>query len=293
MNTPDPTAETLYEGRDLQEIRQWLSPLLEDIGTTIVALRDGGTMKVEEKRGEGATDGKKFDMVTGGDKLSEKLIREAVQERFPEDSFRGEEEGVKKGTNGFRWENDPIDGTYNFHRSDESCISVALLHNGEPVLGIVHFLHESTQMYAVKGGGAFQYDCARKEEKPLKVEAGSSPEELAQCHMAWDIGHGDMDTQMKMFMTLRPHVRYMTSHACYPVSVRRVLRNNRDAYLNPGAKSYDMAASIIIAQEAGAVVSGITEETVDLTKQGVIPTIITRNIAILRQMKAVLNIAQI
>jgi myo-inositol-1(or 4)-monophosphatase len=289
MNTPDRSTEAVFEGRDLTITQQFVSKLLEKVAHKILALRESGTMQLEDKT-EGVNDGKKNDLVTSADKLSERLIVEAIRAHYPDDSIRGEEKGSQGAEQSpWRWEIDPIDGTYNFIRNDECGISVGLLWNGEPVLGVIHFLHDHTQMYAAKGQGAFAYDCIGKKELPVTVEPGSSTEHLNHAHMAWDIGHGDLHEQMKTFTTLRPHTRYMTSPACYLVGTRQVLLNNRDAYLNTGAKAHDMAACIAIAREAGAVVSGIQEDIPDLTSDGPIPTIIARNKAILTAIQQVLR----
>jgi myo-inositol-1(or 4)-monophosphatase len=291
MNTPVILPEVLFEGRDLKATEEFVRTLVADVATKILSLRSGGSMKMEEKRDGTNNDGKKYDLVTEADRLSEQLIVTAIRERFPSDAINGEEEGNQGAKESdWKWDIDPIDGTYNFSRGDESGISVGLLYKGDPVLGVIQFLHDNSQMYAAKGHGAFLYNCASQEEKTLNIHNQTpSPTVLALTHLTWDIGHGDLHEQMSVFTTLRPHTRYMTSHACYPISVRRVLANNRDAYVNTGAKSYDMAASIAIALEAGAVVSGIKEDVLNLNQDGVIPSIIARNSEILMQIRKALG----
>lgn len=282
------------ENADLQELLEaqtFIRDLLPGIAARILALRESGTMKMEEKR-QAETDGKKFDLVTEADKLSERLIVEALRERYPDDEIAGEEQGAQGTKTGRRrWEIDPIDGTYNFSRGDECGISVGLLQDDEPVMGVVHFLHDDTQMYGTKGAGAYLRDGKTGQETRLHIMPDSSTHTLSQAHMSWDIGHGDLQEQMKLFTALRPHTRYITSHACYLVAVRRVLENKRDAYVNTGAKAYDMAASVVIAREAGAAVSGIREDALRFTREDrVMPSIIARNGDILRQIKETLGI---
>lgn len=52
--------------------------------------------------------------VTRADKLSERVLREAINRDFPRDAILGEEEGATAGDSGFRWVIDPIDGTKSF-----------------------------------------------------------------------------------------------------------------------------------------------------------------------------------
>ena len=55
-------------------------------------------------------------LVTEIDQRVERIIREHVEARFPDDTIVGEEEDTKEGTSGFVWYIDPIDGTDNFVR---------------------------------------------------------------------------------------------------------------------------------------------------------------------------------
>ncbi|HWJ97791.1 MAG TPA: inositol monophosphatase family protein [Acidimicrobiales bacterium] len=52
--------------------------------------------------------------VTAADRGAERLLRELIEERFPDDGILGEEEAEKPGTSGRRWIIDPIDGTKAF-----------------------------------------------------------------------------------------------------------------------------------------------------------------------------------
>lgn len=52
--------------------------------------------------------------VTVADRDTEKMMRELLQQHFPEDSILGEEFGSIEGTSGYRWIMDPIDGTKAF-----------------------------------------------------------------------------------------------------------------------------------------------------------------------------------
>ncbi|MBX7161385.1 MAG: hypothetical protein K1X95_13935 [Acidimicrobiia bacterium] len=54
--------------------------------------------------------------VTAADREAERLVREYLADRYPEDAVVGEEEGAAAGTSGRRWIVDPIDGTKAFTR---------------------------------------------------------------------------------------------------------------------------------------------------------------------------------
>lgn len=96
--------------------------------------------------------------VTRADKECERLIRDAVASRFPDDGILGEEEGESQAkAGGRRWIIDPIDGTYNFARGIPIFATLlALEKDGEIVLGVVNNPAFGDLFWAEKGSGAFK-----------------------------------------------------------------------------------------------------------------------------------------
>ncbi len=95
------------------------------------------------------------DFVSVADKETEELIVGKLSKLFPDDSFLGEEGGIRqKGP--LLWVIDPIDGTANFLRGiDHWCVSVGLIADGKAVIGFL-FNPVSGEMFsAFAGGGAF------------------------------------------------------------------------------------------------------------------------------------------
>ncbi|PKA45387.1 inositol monophosphatase family protein (plasmid) [Rhizobium sullae] len=78
------------------------------------------------------------DVVSIADREVENLIRGRFNEIYPADGVLGEEYGLEVGTSGFTWVVDPIDGTSPFVNGMPNwCISIALLHGGVPVVGVI------------------------------------------------------------------------------------------------------------------------------------------------------------
>lgn len=78
--------------------------------------------------------------VTVADRESESLLRARILERYPEHAVIGEEFG-EGGSHGspFTWVLDPIDGTKSFVKGIPLyCVLVALLHEQQPLLGVIH-----------------------------------------------------------------------------------------------------------------------------------------------------------
>jgi len=85
------------------------------------------------------TKGDPQDVVSIADREVENLIRAKVSEAFVDDGFLGEEFGLVSGTSGYTWVVDPIDGTSPFVNGMPNwCVSVAVLHNKAPVVGVIH-----------------------------------------------------------------------------------------------------------------------------------------------------------
>lgn len=78
------------------------------------------------------------DVVSIADREVENLIRARVAEVHAGDGFLGEEYGLAEGHSGYTWVVDPIDGTSPFVNGMPNwCVSIAVLHNGEPVIGVI------------------------------------------------------------------------------------------------------------------------------------------------------------
>ena len=96
------------------------------------------------------------DFATDVDLRIELEIRASLAQATPEIPFLGEEEGGQEELGGARWVLDPIDGTINFARDSPLCsISLSLVLDGQPVLGIVDAPLLGERFIARRGGGAY------------------------------------------------------------------------------------------------------------------------------------------
>jgi myo-inositol-1(or 4)-monophosphatase len=78
------------------------------------------------------------DVVSIADREVETLIRNRIAETFPNDGVLGEEYGLATSASGFTWVIDPIDGTSPFVNGMPTwCVSIGLLHEGEPAVGVI------------------------------------------------------------------------------------------------------------------------------------------------------------
>ena len=78
-------------------------------------------------------------IVTRADRGAEQLMRELIHARFPDHGIIGEEYGEERPDAEFVWSLDPVDGTISFASASPLFGTlIALLHEGQPVLGIIN-----------------------------------------------------------------------------------------------------------------------------------------------------------
>lgn len=97
------------------------------------------------------------DFVSRADREAEALIRAAVREHFPHDGFIGEESGASPNLAAAAaiWVVDPLDGTTNFLRGNPNwCVSIGVLVEGQPAIGVVFDPIRDELFESVAGGGA-------------------------------------------------------------------------------------------------------------------------------------------
>jgi len=96
-----------------------------------------------------------INLVTDVDIASETLIRDAITTYYPRHEILAEEGGLAESSSEYRWIVDPLDGTTNYaHGYPNFCVSIALEHRGEIVLGVVYDPMREELFTAERGGGA-------------------------------------------------------------------------------------------------------------------------------------------
>lgn len=202
----------------------------------------GKNLKVEEKGLR--------DIVTDADRESEEFLKEFLTKEFPEISFFGEEGGGEIG--GLSWMVDPLDGTKNFAKGlDIFAVSIALLNNGKPIMGVIHIPTKDLTFWASQGLGAYCND------ERLILDDG---EGLEKSFIATGFPHGNPELVdpyiegLRRILKKAMAVRRMGS-AAYDLAM--VAYGIFDGFWEFGLKPWDTAAGAIIVKEAGAELTDI------------------------------------
>jgi myo-inositol-1(or 4)-monophosphatase len=96
------------------------------------------------------------DFATDVDLQIETAMRASLAQATPNISFLGEEQGATAASGRYQWVLDPIDGTINFSKDSPLCaISLSLIEDGQPVLGVIDTPFLGERFVASTGSGAY------------------------------------------------------------------------------------------------------------------------------------------
>ena len=189
--------------------------------------------------------------MTEVDHLCEDLIMRAVRQRYPNDHFYAEEIGevaaAGKVKSGRVWIVDPLDGTINYANGIPFfCVSIALVAEGRPVLGVVHDpSRDETFAGAVDGPSL-------RNGEPIRVGDKELLEDLVVTLAVG--GRGTVRKRRDALRSIRAH-RSMGSAA---LTLSYVACGRFDVYAQgAGLSAWDVAAAGLIAERAGAAVSSL------------------------------------
>lgn len=194
------------------------------------------------------------DFVSTADLKAEETLRYELQKVRPDYGFLLEEGGEVKGKDlSNRWIIDPLDGTTNFlHGIPHFAISIALERDSEIFAGVVYDPTRDEMFYAEKGQGAFVND------RRLRVSGRNT---MADAVVATGIPHrgrgGEQARELfnRELMTVMPEVAGIRRLGSAALDIVYVAAGRYDAYWERGLQAWDIAGGLIIAREAGAMVS--------------------------------------
>ena len=210
------------------------------------AARKAGQIQMERyERLESIVHKSEKDVVTEVDHLSEEAILEIIGAAFPDDAFLAEESGESGGVADRVWVIDPLDGTVNYANGIPFfAVSIGLVIDGEPVLGVVLDPSRDELFTGIRGGGAFldgkQIHCASKER------IGDTVVHLGLPRSGFARHNTDF----------RRTVRIVRAMGSATLGVTYLANGRFDAYVQyQGLSTWDICAAGVIAIEGGATLT--------------------------------------
>lgn len=208
--------------------------------------------------------GDSANIVTDADIAIQRFLENELKKVLPEAEFLGEEENLKGSSREYLWVIDPIDGTTNFSRGIPQClISVALLHKGQPVLGVCFAPYLKQLFTATKGGGAF---CNGR-----KIKTSNKPFSCSLLCTSFTPYQKDLakicaDIVLEAYPLCNDTRRF---GAC-ALEICNVAMGKCDMYFELNVCPWDCAAAVLILTEAGGCVSKYNGEPLTFDEKNII-----------------------
>ena len=189
-------------------------------------------------------------LVTEADLAAEKAVLAVLAEATPHFPVLAEESGRRSGSGDLEWCVDPLDGTTNYaHGFPFFATSVGLLWRGLPLLGALEAPALEQSFWAAAGQGSW---C--NGQRLAVSDCGSVRDALLATGFAYDrTTRSDNNYAEFAWFTHRSHgVRRAGAAA---LDLAYVAAGRLDGYWERGLSPWDLAAAVVLVEEAGGVVS--------------------------------------
>ena len=206
------------------------------------------------------------DFVTEIDRAAEEAIVEVLRETYPEHGILAEESGQSgRAESEYQWIIDPLDGTTNFiHGFPQYAVSIAQTKNGVLEHAVVFDPNANELFTASRGSGAFLND------RRIRVSRRTRLNEAL-------IGTGfpfrqfdNVDAYLAMFKELTQKTAGIRRPGAAALDLAYVAAGRLDGFWEMGLSPWDMAAGVLLIQEAGGLVSDLSGEGNHLTTGNVV-----------------------
>ncbi len=196
----------------------------------------------------------KIDLVTEADPEAERIIVETLRKEIPEIPVLGEEVS-RTEPRGLYWLVDPLDGTTNYaHGFPWFGVSIALMEDQQPLVGVVYHPMQEELFSAARGLGAYLNG------RPIRVSETREPEKaLLATGFPYNI-HEKPTRVLEAFRDFLIRVRGIRRAGAASLDLAYVACGRFDAFWEPLLKPWDTAAGILLVEEAGGKVTNYLGE---------------------------------
>ena len=247
-----------------------LSDTLESIKRAGIAAAYRGAEVLNARLGSLAHIQKKgrTDLVTEADTGSEKAIIASLGAAFPEHAILAEESGLCQGAAGApMWIIDPLDGTTNYaHQLELFAISIAHVVEGKLAAGIVLIPRSGELFTAVAGQGA------QRNGLPIRVSTTAAvADSLLATGFPYDVAP-ILSAVVSRFTNCLESARGIRRLGSAAIDLCYLAWGRFDGFWEQNLKPWDTAAGVLIAREAGAVVTDFSDRPFGLEKNEILAT---------------------
>lgn len=192
------------------------------------------------------------DYVTEVDQMAEQEIIRAIRKAYPDHAILAEESGETEGDSEYQWIIDPLDGTTNYlHQFPQYSISIAVKYRGRLEHAVV-FDPLKDEMFSASRGHGAQMNGRRLRVSEAKGLNGAL---LGTGFPFKDLEH--LDAYLAMFKSMIGPTAGIRRAGSAALDLAYVAAGRLDGFWELNLKPWDMAAGLLLIQEAGGLVSDI------------------------------------
>ncbi len=212
--------------------------------------------------------GRPGDLVTEADKAAEKAILEVLQRHVPHHAILTEESGeLGNARSECVWAIDPLDGTTNYaHQYPFSAASIGLLIDGIPYVGAIFDPFHNELFRAAKGLGA------TRNRRPIQV---SKTAELSKSLLVTGFAYDRRETADNNYAEFC-HLTHLTQGVrrggAASIDLAYVACGRLDGYWERGLSPWDMAAGVVLVEEAGGTVTAYDRSPLQIRSGRILAT---------------------
>ena len=228
------------------------APYAAELRTAIDAAAEAATILLARSGADRVREKGRADLVTAVDEASERAIEAHIHRAFPDDAFVAEEFSATVASQGRRWIVDPIDGTANFvHGHPFACVSIAFADATGLLVGVINAPFLGEVFHAVRGGGAFLNGRA------LAVSGVDDPSaSLLATGFPFKNGKGATEPYFRLVAEMVSNTHGIRRCGAAALDLAYVACGRVDGYFEIGLSPWDLAAGVLLVEEAGGRTSG-------------------------------------
>jgi myo-inositol-1(or 4)-monophosphatase len=191
-----------------------------------------------------------INIVTEVDRQSERYLISRIKKYFPNDSILSEESGLVRSKGMRQWVIDPLDGTTNFaHGFPMFCVSVALVVEAQPRVGIVYHPVLNEMFTAVRGRGAHLNGTRIHVTQESRLKSS-----LLATGFSYQLG-SSLAKSIKLFQRFLQHSRAVRRAGAAALDLAYLACGRFDGFWERDLSPWDIAAGVLLVEEAGGRVS--------------------------------------
>ena len=238
----------------------------------IQTARDAGSVLIDRLGRAQISNKGDIDLVTEADLASEKLIIDRIKSHYPRHAILAEESGAAEGVetvagkSDWKWIVDPLDGTTNYaHGYPCFCVSIAVERAGQIEIGVVYDPTRDEMFAAERGQGA------TLNERPMRVSVLDNLNAAMLC-TGFPYNVRERPNFARDFVNFTMKAQAVRRDGSAALDLAYLACGRFDGFWEDGLNAWDVAAGMLLIEEAGGRVTDYHGQPLDIYTPKVLAT---------------------